>query len=85
MGFFTTIIFLFCFPDLDILFALDAPLPFVQVYAMALGKGPSIFMTVIAVVGLILVIALPQPCRSVIDTASLLCRLLPPRSPQLPV
>lgn len=73
MGFFTTIIFLFCFPDLDTLFALDAPLPFVQVYALALGKGPSIFMTVIAVVGLVLVIALPQSCRSVIDTALLLC------------
>lgn len=55
LGFATTILFLFCTPDLDTLFALDAPQPFVQIYALALGKGPSIFMTVIASVGLILV------------------------------
>ncbi|KAF9649609.1 amino acid transporter [Thelephora ganbajun] len=54
MGFLTTILFLFCTPDLNTLFSLDAPQPFVQIYAMALGKGPSIFMTVIAVLGLIL-------------------------------
>ncbi len=55
LGFATTILFLFCTPDLDTLFALEAPQPFVQIYALALGKGPSIFMTVIASVGLILV------------------------------
>lgn len=55
MGFLTTILFLFCTPDLDTLFSLGAPQPFVQIYAMALGKGPSIFMTIIAVLGLILV------------------------------
>lgn len=55
MGFLTSILFLFCTPDLNTLFSLDAPQPFVQIYAMALGKGPSIFMTIIAVVGLILV------------------------------
>ncbi|KAI0829268.1 hypothetical protein BC628DRAFT_1337291 [Trametes gibbosa] len=54
LGFATTILFLFCTPDLDTLFALEAPQPFVQIYALALGKGPSIFMTVIATVGLIL-------------------------------
>lgn len=59
MGFLTTILFLFCIPDLGTFFSLDAPLPFVQVYAMALGKGPSIFMTIIAVVGLTLVIPIP--------------------------
>lgn len=53
-GFATTILFLFCTPDLDTLFALDAPQPFVQIYALALGRGPSIFMTIIAVLGLIL-------------------------------
>lgn len=53
-GFATTILFLFCTPDLDTLFALNAPQPFVQIYALALGKGPSIFMTIIAVLGLIL-------------------------------
>ncbi|KAI0637634.1 hypothetical protein C8Q77DRAFT_1275713 [Trametes polyzona] len=54
LGFATTILFLFCTPDLDTLFSLNAPQPFVQIYALALGKGPSIFMTVIASVGLIL-------------------------------
>ena len=55
LGFITTILFLFCIPDLDTFFALDAPQPFVQVYALALGKGPSIFMTIVAVVGLMMV------------------------------
>ncbi|THV00551.1 hypothetical protein K435DRAFT_818286 [Dendrothele bispora CBS 962.96] len=54
LGFVTTILFLFCTPDLDTLFSLEAPQPFVQIYALALGKGPSIFMTIIAVIGLIL-------------------------------
>jgi hypothetical protein len=36
-------------------FALNAPQPFVQIYALALGKNASIFMTVIAVIGLIMV------------------------------
>jgi amino acid transporter len=55
LGFVTAILFLFCTPDLDTVFALDAPQPFVQIYALALGKGGSIFMTIIAVVGLIMV------------------------------
>ncbi|KAJ7867058.1 gamma-aminobutyric acid transporter [Mycena leptocephala] len=54
LGFVTAILFLFCTPDLDALFALDAPQPFVQIYALALGKGGSIVMTVIAVLGLML-------------------------------
>lgn len=63
MGFLTSILFLFCTPDLVTLFSLDAPQPFVQIYAMALGKGPSVFMTIIAVVGLILVNSLCSPHR----------------------
>jgi translation initiation factor 5B len=55
LGLITTILFLFCIPDLDTFFALDAPQPFVQVYALAFGKGPSIFMTIIAVLGLMMV------------------------------
>lgn len=55
LGFITTILFLFCTPDLDTVFALDAPQPFVQIYAMALGKNASIFMTAMAVLGLIMV------------------------------
>lgn len=60
LGFFTTILFLFCTPDLDTLFALDAPQPFVQIYAMALGKGGGIFMTIIAALGLIMVSIWPS-------------------------
>lgn len=55
LGFVTAILFLFCTPDLDTLFAIEAPQPFVQIYAMALGKKGSIIMTIIAVIGLILV------------------------------
>ena len=54
-GFITTILFLFCLPDFDTLFSLGAPQPFVQVYALALGRGASAFMTAIAVIGLVLV------------------------------
>ncbi|KAL4075578.1 hypothetical protein J3A83DRAFT_4356844 [Scleroderma citrinum] len=54
LGFITTILFLFCTPDLDTVFSLDAPQPFVQIYALALGRKASIFMTIIAVLGLIM-------------------------------
>ncbi|KAG5352000.1 hypothetical protein C0989_004247 [Termitomyces sp. Mn162] len=54
LGFITTILFLFCTPDYDTLFSLGAPQPFVQIYALALGKGGSIFMTIIAALGLIM-------------------------------
>ncbi|EGO01474.1 hypothetical protein SERLA73DRAFT_158777 [Serpula lacrymans var. lacrymans S7.3] len=54
LGFITTILFLFCTPDLNTVFALDAPQPFVQIYALALGKKASIFMTLIASLGLIM-------------------------------
>lgn len=54
LGFITTILFLFCTPDLDTIFSLNAPQPFVQIYALALGKNASVFMTVIAVLGLIM-------------------------------
>ncbi|KAG8891962.1 hypothetical protein FRB99_003215 [Tulasnella sp. 403] len=53
-GFATTILFLFCTPDLDTLFSLGAPQPFVQIYALALGRGASIFMTILAALGLIM-------------------------------
>ena len=38
LGLITTILFLFCTPSLDVLFSLEAPQPFVQLYALALGK-----------------------------------------------
>src|SRR5262245_13393978 len=81
LGFITAILFLFCTPDLDTLFALEAPQPFVQVYAMALGKGGSIFMTIIAVIGLILVctFAFTAYCRLILiipEYECLCCRLI---------
>ena len=54
-GFVTAILFLFCIPSYETLFSLGAPQPFVQVYALALGRGASAFMTAIAVIGLVLV------------------------------
>ena len=54
LSFATIILFLFCTPDLDTLFSLDAPQPFVQLYALALGKPGSAFMTALAALGLIL-------------------------------
>ena len=59
MGFLVTILFLFCTPDLDTLFSFQAPQPFVQIYALALGKGASVFLTIVAVIGLIMVTSLP--------------------------
>ncbi|KAI5449189.1 hypothetical protein NCC49_005226 [Naganishia albida] len=53
-AFAATILWLFCTPPLDVWFGLYAPQPFVQIYALALGKGPSVFMTALAVIGLIL-------------------------------
>jgi hypothetical protein len=55
LGFATAILFLFCTPDLDTLFSLEAPQPFVQIYALALGKGGAVFMTILAILGLCLV------------------------------
>ena len=73
LGFLTTILFLFCIPDLDTFFALDAPQPFVQLYALALGKGPSVFMTIIAVIGLIMVRALGVSSSSPLTLSYLYC------------
>jgi hypothetical protein len=49
------IVFLYCTPDFDTLFGLFAPQPFVQLYALALGNGGAVFMTVLATVGLVIV------------------------------
>jgi hypothetical protein len=58
-GFLTLILFLFCTPDFDTAFALDAQQPFVQIYALALGKEGSVVMTVVAVINLIIVRPVP--------------------------
>lgn len=41
-----------CSPDLDTLFSLAAPQPFVLIYDLALGRGGQIVMTIVATVGL---------------------------------
>ncbi|KAG8919363.1 hypothetical protein FRC03_001638 [Tulasnella sp. 419] len=49
-GFVTTLVFLFCTPDIETLFSLQAPQPFVLIYSMALGRGGGTFMTVLATI-----------------------------------
>ena len=47
-GFITTLLFLFYTLDLETLFSLSVPQPFVQIYALALGRKSSIIMTSLA-------------------------------------
>jgi len=54
LSFATIILYLFCTPPIDVWFNLEAPQPFVQIYAAALGKGGAIVMTIIGIVGLVL-------------------------------
>ncbi|CAE6488713.1 unnamed protein product [Rhizoctonia solani] len=49
-GFVTTILFLFCAPDINTLFSLHAPQPFVLIYTSALGRSGGTFMTLLAVI-----------------------------------
>ncbi|KAF2232759.1 putative amino acid permease [Viridothelium virens] len=53
LGFPIVILFLFCTPDLDTLYGLDAPQPFVGLYAMTLGRGGHVFMNIVCIFGLI--------------------------------
>jgi amino acid transporter len=53
IGFPLVILFLFCTPNLETLYALAAPQPFVSLYAMALGQGGQVFMVVICIFGLV--------------------------------
>ncbi|KAK4055571.1 hypothetical protein OIV83_000117 [Microbotryomycetes sp. JL201] len=46
------ILFLFCSPNIDDLFSLSAPQPFVLIYSMALGRGGQLVMTLVAIIGL---------------------------------
>lgn len=55
IGFPLVILFLFCMPDLNTLYGLDAPQPFVSLYAMTLGNGGQVFMVIVCIVGLIFV------------------------------
>lgn len=54
-AFVTIIVFLFCTPSIETLFSLSAPQPFILIYAMALGRGGAVFMTIIATVSVVLV------------------------------
>lgn len=54
LGFPVVILFLFCTPDLNTLYALNAPQPFVSLYAMTLGKGGHVVMNIICILGLML-------------------------------
>ena len=78
MGFLIAVLFLFSAPDLDTLFSLEVSQPSVQIYAMALGKRASVFMAIIAVIGLIMVHPLPYPYRSTTDTTFPPGSVLPP-------
>ncbi|KAF2154222.1 putative amino acid permease [Myriangium duriaei CBS 260.36] len=51
LGFPIVILFLFCTPDLDTLYSFGAPQPFVNLYAMALGKGGQVVMIIVVVLG----------------------------------
>ncbi|KAF2395733.1 amino acid transporter [Trichodelitschia bisporula] len=54
LGFPVVILFLFCSPDLDTLYALNAPQPFVGLYAMTMGHGGQVVMVVVCILGLIM-------------------------------
>ena len=53
LGFPIVILYLFCLPDLDTLYSFTAPQPFVNVYALSMGRGGGVFMNVICILGLI--------------------------------
>lgn len=48
------ILFLFCSPDLDTLFGIYTPQPFVTIYQLALGRGGQMVMTLVAIAGLLI-------------------------------
>jgi len=53
LGFPIVILFLFCTPPLETLYAFDAPQPFVNLYAMTMGRGGQVVMNVVCILGLI--------------------------------
>lgn len=53
LGFPIVILFLFCTPNLDVLYSLGAPQPFVGVYAMTMGNGGQVVMVIVCILGLI--------------------------------
>jgi amino acid transporter len=55
VGFPCIILFLFCMPGLQEIYTFTAPQPFVQLYALSMGKGGHIIMNIVCIVGLMLV------------------------------
>lgn len=55
LGFPVVILFLFCLPTIDAIYNFTAPQPFVQLYALALGRGGHVFMNAICIIGLVFV------------------------------
>lgn len=53
LGFPVVILYLFCTPSLDVLYSFTAPQPFVGLYAMTMGQGGQVVMTVVCILGLI--------------------------------
>jgi len=53
LGFPIVILFLFCTPSLDTLYAFTAPQPFVGLYAETMGRGGHVVMNVVCILGLI--------------------------------
>lgn len=77
LGFPIVILFLFCTPDLNTLYSLGAPQPFVSLYALTLGQGGQVVMVVVCLLGLIFV------CNSLFSFCSSSCLHLI-RTPLLP-
>lgn len=76
LGFPVVILYLFCTPDLDTLYAFDAPQPFVGLYALTLGNGGQVVMVIVCILGLVFV-----RIYSLYDVTTL---LTPFRTPPLP-
>lgn len=53
IGFPLVILFLFCLPNLDVLYSFGGPQPFVEIYALTMGRGGHIFMNIVCIIGLI--------------------------------
>jgi len=53
LGFPIVILFLFCSPPLETLYSFGAPQPFVNLYAMTMGRGGHVVMNVVCILGLI--------------------------------
>lgn len=52
LGFPAVILFLYCSPSLDTLYSFGAPQPFVNLYALTMGRGGHIVMNVVCILGL---------------------------------